>query len=147
MQKNFSGLSGLGDEVGFFAFPAVEGGKGTGNNYVVSTGLSWCFNESTWDDTVADWFKYVFSNYGDEAMESAGMITAYTLNKEHDIAATTQMILDAMDKGGDLAVWPEYYVDMSVAEVIYEQGQMLVLGSVEPKDAGVAIDEAMNAAE
>lgn len=135
----------LGENVGFFAFPAVEGGKGTGNNYVVSYGVTWAFNaESFKDEEKQQWFKYVFSHYGDEAMSAAGAITPYKLSDESaEKPYYTELIIEAMAEGGETAVWPEYYVSQAIADVIYEQAQNLALAITTPEDAGAAIDEAV----
>lgn len=145
VQNLNSDANTLGEDVGFFAFPTVEGGKGTGNNYVVSYGVTWAFSAKAWDDAFAGWFEYVFSHYGDEAMNSGGAITPYALNEEHETPYYTQMILDAMEKGGEVAVWPEFYVGGEIQTAIYEQAQNLAIGATTPDAAAKAIDEAFAA--
>ena len=145
VQNLNSDANTLGEDVGFFAFPKVEGGKGTGNNYVVSYGVTWAFSAKAWDEAFAGWFEYVFSHYGDKAMSSGGAITPYALYEEHETPYYTQMILDAMEQGGEVAVWPEFYVGGEIQTAIYEQAQNLAIGATTPENAAKAIDESFAA--
>lgn len=137
----------LGEDVGFFAFPTVDGGKGVANTYTTSYGMSLCFKDESVDDAMSAWIAYIMENYGDVGMELHGWLTPYTLKAEHEVGYYTQTLIDATEKEGAAAVWPEYAMPTSIQDVEYANAQLLALGQMTPEDFGKQMDDAMKMAE
>lgn len=137
----------LGQNVGLFAFPTVEGGKGAANTYTTSYGMFWCFRQDVYDEAEGQWIAYMLENYGDVAMEIQGRLTAYTLHTEPEVGYFTQLIQDCQDNAGGSGLWPEYAMPTSIQDVEYSNAQMLVLGQMEPEEFAETMDAAMKAAQ
>lgn len=137
----------LGEDVGMFAFPTVEGGKGAPNTYTTSYGMFWCFKDEAYDDAMGKWIAYMLNNYGDVAMETQGRLTAYKLNEEHEAGYYTKIVQEAQENAGGAAVWPEYAMPTSIQDIEYANAQLLVLGQIEPEAYGKALDDAMAASK
>lgn len=139
--------STLGEDVGFFAFPTVEGGKGVANTYTTSYGMYLLFKDEVCDDAMSKWIAYMMTNYGDKAMELHGWLTPFALQSEHEASYYTQMMIDATENQGAASVWPEYALPTSIQDIEYANAQLLALGHMTPEDFGKQMDDAMKMAE
>lgn len=137
----------LGEDVGFFPFPTVEGGKGIANTYTTSYGMFLCFKNESCDDAMSAWIAYIMENYGDLGMELHGWLTPYTLKSEHEVGYYTQLLIDATQSEGAASVWPEYAMPTSIQDVEYANAQLLALGQMTPEEFGKQMDDAMKMAE
>ena len=68
------------DNIGLFNVPTVTGGKGSTDEWSMNAGLTLAVNKAEYDPIVADWLKFVFSNFGDRAMSELGIITGFKVN-------------------------------------------------------------------
>ena len=134
----------LGEEVGFFAFPTVEGGKGVANTYTTSYGMFICLKDETYDDATGAWIAYVMEHFGDKGMDLHGWISPYVLQEEHEAGFFTQMMIDATENEGAASVWLEYAMPTMIQDVEYQNAQLLALGQMTPEAFGQAMDDAMN---
>ena len=134
--------STIGENVGFFAFPSVDGGQGVPNTYTTSYGMYICVKDESYDDAMGAWLGYVMNNFGDKSMELHNWITPYTMAEEHETSFFTQILIDATAEQGAASVWPEYAMPTSVQDVEYQGAQMLALGQMTPEDYGQSIDDA-----
>lgn len=137
----------IGENVGMFAFPTVDGGKGEANTFTTSYGMYWCFNSGAYDDAEGEWMAYLLKNYGDVAMELQGRLTAYTLSSEPEVDYYTNVVLEAQEKQTGSGVWPEYAMVTSVQDAEYSNAQMLILNQITPEAYGEAMDAAMSSAQ
>ena len=134
--------STIGENVGFFAFPSVDGGQGVPNTYTTSYGMYICVKDESYDDAMGAWLGYVMNNFGDKSMELHNWITPYTMAEEHETSFFTQILIDATAEQGAASVWPEYAMPTSVQDVEYQGAQMLALGQMTPEDYGQSIGDA-----
>lgn len=137
----------LGENVGFFAFPTVDGGKGVANTYTTSYGMFLCLKEASCDDAMSEWVAYIMNHFGDAAMELHNWVTAYALREDHEVGYYTQLLIDAAETAGAASVWPEYAMPTSVQDVEYANAQLLALGQMTPEDFGKQMDDAMEMAK
>ncbi|WP_285823898.1 ABC transporter substrate-binding protein [Schaedlerella arabinosiphila] len=137
----------IDENVGMFAFPTVDGGKGEANTFTTSYGMYWCFNSGAYDDAEGEWMAYLLKNYGDVAMELQGRLTAYTLSSEPEVDYYTNVVLEAQEKQTGSGVWPEYAMVTSVQDAEYSNAQMLILNQITPEAYGEAMDAAMSSAQ
>lgn len=132
----------LGEDVGFFAFPTVENGKGTADIYTTSYGMYLCVKEEAYDEDMGAWLGYVMNHFGDKSMELHNWITPYAVQNEHEVSYFTQLLLDATENQSAASVWPEYAMPTSVQDVEYQGAQMLILDQMTPEDYGKSVDDA-----
>ena len=137
-----SDQSTVGENVGFFAFPTVDGGKGTANTYTTSYGMYMCVKDESYDDAMGAWLGYVMNNFGNKGMELHNWITPYATTEDYDMGYFTQILADAAANEGAASVWPEYAMPTSVQDVEYQGAQMVALGQMDPEDYGKSIDDA-----
>ncbi len=134
------------DGIGFFSFPAVEGGAGSTGDYIVSFGLLYVFGQSKFDAQVADWAKYVFPKYSDLALSELGSIPCFELTSEpENLQPYTQLVIDEMAKIENTGLWMEYGLAQSVSDVATQNVQLLVLGDITPEEYCAQLDAALQA--
>jgi raffinose/stachyose/melibiose transport system substrate-binding protein len=135
----------LGPEgIGFFNVPTVSGGKGSLDDYVALCGTAFCLSKGGYDDQVADWAKYVFSHFGDYAMNLAGVISGYVVhNPPAQTPPYTKMVQDEMKNVKNTALWWEGRMDPKTTEVAQDNFQLLLTGDITP-EAYLQLVEASN---
>lgn len=130
----------LGEDVGFFGFPQVEGAQAEQKDYVQNYGTVWMIGNKNYDDALNDWLAYVFAGYGDASMETQGVLSGYEMKDDHEMPYYTQMVSDIMKDAGTACVWPEYKMSTEAMTAAMNNSQMLVLGEMSPEDYGAALD-------
>ena len=130
----------LGEDVGFFGFPQVEGAKAEQKDYVQNYGTSWMISNKNYDDALNDWLTYVFSGYGDTSMETQGVLSGFEMKEDHDMPYYTKLVSDMISEAGTACVWPEYKMPSEGMNTSLNNSQMLVLGEMSPEDYGASLD-------
>lgn len=130
----------LGEDVGFFGFPTVEGGVGKQTNFCQNYGTSWVIGAKNYDEILNDFLVYVFTGYGDKSMETQGMLSGFEMKEEHEIPYYTQMVMDLINEAETPAVWAEYKMQSEAMDASLDNAQMLVLGEMSPEDYGATLD-------
>ena len=130
----------LGEDVGFFGFPQVEGAKAEQKDYVQNYGTSWMISNKNYDDALNDWLAYVFSGYGDTSMETQGVLSGFEMKEDHDMPYYTKLVSDMISEAGTACVWPEYKMPSEGMNTSLNNSQMLVLGEMSPEDYGASLD-------
>ncbi|HJD46803.1 MAG TPA: extracellular solute-binding protein [Candidatus Mediterraneibacter norfolkensis] len=130
----------LGENVGFFGFPSVDGAVADQNDYCQNYGTAWVIGSNNYDDALNDWLVYVFSGYGDKSMETQGMLSGFEMKEEHEMPYYTQMVVDLIAEAGEAAVWPEYKMETGAMQTSLDNSQLLILGEMTPEDYGVSLD-------
>jgi raffinose/stachyose/melibiose transport system substrate-binding protein len=96
------------DNIGLFNVPMVKDGKGSMEEWSENAGLTLAVNKAEYDPILADWLKYVFSNFGDRAMAEQGAITGFKVNNmPADVPALTQMTLETISSASAGYLWWE----------------------------------------
>src|SRR5690606_33849869 len=96
------------DAIGFFNVPLVPGGKGTLDDWMLNAGLATSFSAAAFDDTMKDWMKNVFGEYGNKATSQMGFLTGFQV--EETTAALpplTQMVQRKLDEVKNGVLWFE----------------------------------------
>lgn len=130
----------LGEEIGFFGFPQVEGAVAAQSDYPQNYGTNWMISNKNYDAALNDWLVYVFSGYGDASLETQGMLSGFTAKEEHEIPYYTKMVQELIDTAGSASVWPEYRMSTEGMNTSLNNGQLLVLGEMTPEEFGAALD-------
>ena len=127
-------LNTLGpDGVGFFNIPLVEGGKGAMGDYSVNCGHIIAFSAAKYDAQTGAWLKYVFSRFGDYAMETQGTYKGFRVNKmPADQSAYTKLVQEELNKVKTAGLWFEATMDNKTAKIAEDQCQSLFLLDITP---------------
>ncbi len=133
-------LNQLGEDVGFFGFPSVEGAVANQNDYCQNYGTTWMIGNKNYDEALNDWLVYIFSGYGDASMETQGLLSGFEIKEEHEMPYYTKMVSDLIAGAGVASVWPEYHMSSEGMDVSLDNSQLLVLGEMTPEEYGAALD-------
>ncbi|MEF2277339.1 extracellular solute-binding protein [Deinococcus sp. YIM 134068] len=121
--------------IGFFNFPTVKGGKGTLADWSVNTGLGVAVNAKQYDAALGNWMKSVFSNYGDRALAEQGRITGFKVTKTPaNVPALTRLVQQRLDTAKNGYLWFEGYFSPKATSVATDNVQPLVTGDLSPQD-------------
>lgn len=121
--------------IGFFNFPTVRGGKGTLNDWSINTGLGASINAKQNDAALGQWMKYVFSNYGDRALAEQGLITGFKTTKTPaNLPPLTRLVQQRLNTARNGYLWFEGYFSPKATSVASDNVQPLVTGDLSPRD-------------
>lgn len=134
----------IGTNVGFFGWPQVEGGVGNPQNNCQNYGVSWLISAKNYDEALADYLTYVFSRYGDTAMELQQAISGFKINEEHELDAFTSLVYEVMESADTASVWPEYQMPSEGMTVFMDNSQLLMTGDMSPEEFGSQIQAVMD---
>ena len=127
-------------DIGFFGFPEVENGLGKQENYCQNYGIGWMIGAKNYDEILNDYLVFIFSNYGDRAMEIQGLISGYELKEQHKSPYYTKMVESLLDTAESPSLWPEYAMSSEQQNISYESVKKLVLGEISPKQYGEILE-------
>lgn len=121
----------LGEDVGFFSVPTVNGGVGTLSDYSVNCGTILAIGQQKYDDTTADWLKFVYTRIGDRAITDFGALKGYKINNMPDnLPHYTKMVTDEFKKIKTAGLWFEAPFDDKTGTVAKDTAQLLFLGNM-----------------
>jgi raffinose/stachyose/melibiose transport system substrate-binding protein len=91
-------INRLGDNIGFFQFPSVEGGKGSSDHYMILPNSALSVGNETKNPTeVIDFLKFVFSQERQLEFAKSGYLTSYkTKTADGNIPKLNQDILTGL---------------------------------------------------
>jgi len=123
------------DNVGFMPFPAVEGGKGSIDEYPANVGLPSTLNAKVYDDKVGAWLGCIAENYGSAALQSEGSISGFKANTEvTGVAPLTQEIQTTISKSSSSVLWFEALFSTKATTTSQTNAAQLVTGAISPED-------------
>ncbi|GAA1957330.1 ABC transporter substrate-binding protein [Microbacterium deminutum] len=133
------------DNVGFFPFPAVSGGKGSIDQYPANVGLPATFGASTYSPKVADWLKCITTNYGNEALKQ-GQITGFVADDTSiSLPAISTTIKQTIDSSKDSVLWFEALFNAKASSISSTNAALLVTGQMSPEDFMKSVQDALDA--
>lgn len=123
------------ENIGFIAFPAVEGGEGSINQWPANAGTAFAMNPDVYGPKVADWLKCIAENYGEQALSSAGVISGFTVDEEvEDLPASTQMIQEQVSEVSETVLWFEALMDSKSTSLAQSNMSLLVSGQMSAEE-------------
>ena len=130
-EKNTVGV----DNIGFMPFPAVEGGKGSIDQYPANVGLPQTFGADTYTPKVADWLKCITENYGQVSLEQSGAISGFK-SKEPvtDLPALTVDVQDRIAGSTESVLWFEALFTAKAGQDSSKNASLLVTGQLTAED-------------
>jgi len=115
------------DQIGLFNIPLVEGGVGTEDDWLLNAGLTTSFSAAAYDDTMKQWMKAVFTDYGDKAMGEMGIITGFKVDHmPADLPPLTKMVQSKIENVKHGALWFEALFAPETQAIAWNNAQLLV---------------------
>ena len=143
-ERNLAGPDGIG----FFNIPVVEGGVGAIDEYSMNCGNIITFAADKWDDEIADWVKFVFTRYGDYAMNTTGTLKGYTISEmPDDLPSYTMLVAEEMKKVNKAGLWFEARLDEKTSNLATNNGQALFIGDITPEEYFGQMETSIRAAK
>ena len=132
----------LGQDVGFFNIPLVEGGPGQMGDYSVNAGTILALSSEKYDDTTADWVEYVFTRIGNRAMAEYGVLKGFRVTEmPEELPYYTRMLRDEFTRVQRAGLWFEATLDAKTESIAKDNAQLLFLGEMTPEEYFLAIEE------
>ena len=131
------------DNVGFFKFPAVDGGAGSIDEYPSNVGLPATFGAKTYTEGVGEWLKCITENYGNEALKQ-GQITGFIADEPADLPAISQTIADEIATATDSVLWFEALFNAKASSVSSTNAALLVTGQLSPEEFMTLVQNALD---
>lgn len=115
------------ENIGYFNVPLVEGGVGTFDDFSINIGTVTSISAARYNETVGEWLKCVFSQYGDHAMNSLGMITGFNVkNPSDNLPALTQEVIGYLASAQNAFLWWEALFSPKAGVVATDNAQLLI---------------------
>jgi raffinose/stachyose/melibiose transport system substrate-binding protein len=142
-KANSSSGKGIGDDLGWFAFPAIEGGKGDPSD-VFGGGDGFVVGKNAPDATV-DFLKFLTSKENQIAGAGDPGVTIPTTVKGTEETYSKDPILTSIVKARDGAKYFQLYYDQflppAVAGAVLDSVEAVMAGSSTPEEAAKAIQD------
>lgn len=137
------------DNVGFFKFPTVEGGKGDIDSWVGGPGVGLFVSENSKVKAESKEFvKFFVEKWGEQAVEKAGVIPATKVDTAKiELPQLYIDVLNELNKASNLTLFADVQMNASVAETHLNLIQSLFGNEVKPNDYAKKHEEALKAEE
>jgi raffinose/stachyose/melibiose transport system substrate-binding protein len=140
-KDNSESGEGLGDKLGYFPFPAVEGGAG-GAADAMGGGNGICVGKNALPEAV-DFLRFLTNVENQETLTEMGIIIPVVKGAETAITDPNMiMVYEAVSKAEYFQLYYDQYLPPSVGEAVNDSVQELFAGTMEPADAAQAIEDA-----
>ena len=122
------------ENVGFMPFPAVDGGEGSIDQWPANAGAAMAANPKTAGPKVAAWFACIAENYGQQALQDAGVLSGFKVNGEvTDIPETTTFVQEKMAEINETVLWFEALLDAKSNSLASSNVSLLTTGQMTPE--------------
>ncbi|MBT2699562.1 extracellular solute-binding protein [Bacillus sp. ISL-40] len=137
------------DNVGFFKFPTVEGGKGNIDSWVGGPGVGLFVSENSKVKPEAKEFvKFFVEKWGEQSVEKAGVIPATKVDTTKVKLPQLYIdVLNELNKASNLTLFADVQMSASVAETHLNLIQSMFGKEVNPKDFAKQHEDALKADE
>ncbi|MCC3764682.1 extracellular solute-binding protein [Glycomyces sp. TRM65418] len=143
VQRDASGTEGPGDALGFFPFPAVEGGPGVtteflggGGGFAAGAGAP---------DEIEDFMCYLLEEENQARAVQDGNFSTVAANPEEVLPEPTpeqQMVVEAMATATGTQLYLDQAYPPAIGSTINEASEGLVLGEITPEEFVTMVNEA-----
>ncbi len=127
-------LDGGSDAVGFMPFPAVEGGKGSIDQYPANVGVPATFSSAAFGPKTADWLKCITENFGALSLSEKDTISGFKVNTPVDVPQITQDVQDRIASSTESVLWFEALFNAKAGQDSSSNAALLVTGKTSAED-------------
>ncbi|MFC3492747.1 extracellular solute-binding protein [Glycomyces rhizosphaerae] len=143
VQRDASGTEGIGESLGFFPFPAVDGGPGTATEFLGGGGGFAAGSEAP--DEIEDFMCYLLEEENQARSVKDGNMSTVAANPEAVLPEPNheqQAVIDAMATATDTQLYLDQAYPPSIGSTINDASQGLILGELTPEDFVAMVNEA-----
>ena len=131
------------DDIGFFPFPTVTGGKGTADQTPMNAGQMTSVSKARYSPAVGQWLAAVARSYGGIALTKEGAITGFKVNSQTgSLPALTTMVRGQISQTSQPVTWFEALFSTKATNVSQQDAALLVTGAMSPDDFMQAVQQA-----
>ncbi|MFJ2259321.1 ABC transporter substrate-binding protein [Streptomyces sp. NPDC087844] len=132
------------DNVGFMPFPAVEGGKGSIEQYPSNVGLGITLGARSFDKKTGAWVSCIAENYGSTALKDQGAISGFKVNTPvEDSNEVTGQVRKTISGSRQNVLWFEALFSTKATTVSQSNAAGLVAGSLSPEKFMRTVQDAL----
>ena len=134
------------ENVGFMPFPAVEGGEGSIEQYPANAGAPMIVNAKQFGPKVQDWISCIAENYGQQALQDAGVISGFAVNGEvTDLSPNTADIQERIAGIDETVLWFEALFDPKSNSLASTNATLLTTGQMTAEDYMTELQASLDA--
>ncbi|MGW0568178.1 ABC transporter substrate-binding protein [Streptomyces tauricus] len=132
------------DNVGFMPFPAVEGGKGSIEQYPSNVGLGITLGAKSFDKKTGAWVSCIARNYGSTALKDQGAISGFKVNTPVENGnEVTGQVRETISASKQNVLWFEALFSTKATTVSQSNAAGLVAGSMSPEKFMRTVQDAL----
>jgi raffinose/stachyose/melibiose transport system substrate-binding protein len=132
------------ENVGFMPFPAVEGGKGSADQYPSNVGLGITLSAESFDEKTGAWVSCIAENYGATALKDHGTISGFKVNAEvEDSSEVAGQVRETVSASKQNVLWFEALFSTKATTVSQSNAAGLVSGSTSPEKFMQTVQDAL----
>jgi raffinose/stachyose/melibiose transport system substrate-binding protein len=141
MRVNSSSGEGIGDALGFFTFPAVEGGAGAGTDAMGGgNGIAVGINAPP---EAIDFLRYLTSLENQITLAELGVAVPVVRGAEEHLAdPNMRLVFDAVSQAEYFQLYYDQYLPPAVGEAVNDSVEGIFAGVLTPEEAAQAVDDA-----
>ena len=138
----------IGDtNIGFMAFPAVEGGSGSIDQFAANAGAVMAMSPKQFGPKVGEWLKCISKNYGAQALKDSGTISGFKVNEDvKELPVMTSQIQEKITGLKDPVLWFEALLDPKSNSLASTNVSLLTTGQMSAEDYMSALQKSVDAA-
>ncbi|GAB3226668.1 ABC transporter substrate-binding protein [Glycomyces halotolerans] len=143
VQADASGTDGLGDALGFFPFPEVEGGQGAITEYLAG-GNGFAVGKDA-PEEIFDFVCHLLSEENQAREVADGGFTTVAANPEAvvpEMDANTKAVVDALGVATGTQLYLDQAYPPAIGGVINEATEGVILGQISPEEMVTMINDA-----
>ena len=136
------------DNVGFFPFPSVEGGKGDSGQWPANAGAPTAASSALYGPKVGDWLSCIAENYGSSVLANQGVISGFRVNDEvSDVKPLTAAVQDVVANADETVLWFEAKMDAKSTTDAQANVGLLITGQMSPADYMALVQNSLDTAQ
>lgn len=122
------------ENIGLFAYPAVEGGEGSVDQLPANVGVPTALSKDLYTDEVGAWVGCIAENFGAAALEENGQISGFRVNSEVETDDLTALVQEKIEATTESVVWFETYFSPKASTTSWNNIGPLVNGNISAEE-------------
>ncbi len=121
------------NNIGFFPFPNVHGGRGNLRQTPMNAGQPSSVNKRRYTPAFGKWMTYMAHNYADTALDLQGVVTGFKTYRHHNnVNRLTKLVIDEIASVRQPVLWFEALFSAKATTVSQQDAALLVTGQMSP---------------
>lgn len=133
------------ENIGFAAFPAVDGGAGSADQIPSNVGVPLLVSESAYNDEVGAWLACIAENYGSVSLGEQGVLSGFTADVS-DVPELTSLVQSEIDAAAESVLWFEALFSAQATTTSQTNAAQLVTGAISAEDFMALVQADVDAA-